>query len=47
MRSFRQWAAILALVFTLPVSGSGAAGAIAAQAPAAAADVRTWYFYTV
>ena len=40
--------AALAVLLTIPLSGSGTGHAPAAQAPAAGtAEVRTWYFYTV
>ena len=38
---------VLAVLLTVPLSGSGTGHAPAAQAPAPAAEVRTWYFYTV
>lgn len=40
--------AALAVLLTIPLSGSGTGRAPAAQTPAAGtAEVRTWYFYTV
>jgi len=46
MLTFRAGFAVLALLLTLPTSGSGIANAPAGQT-AAAGEARTWYFYTV
>jgi hypothetical protein len=45
MLRFTQWLAVLALLLTIPAPG--AADVPTAQTPAAASEVRTWYFYTV
>ncbi len=52
MMTFRRKMSALAVLLTVPLLGSGLTGSgvghtPAAQAPAGAAEVRTWYFYTV
>ena len=48
MKSITRRIGVLAALLTIPLSSSGIGHAPATQAPAAgAAEVRTWYFYTV